>query len=70
MTAADGHISSVHIAFRASSENVVREFHRRAIEAGGIDNGTPGDRGYHEGYFAAYVLDPDGNNIDAVFNRS
>jgi predicted lactoylglutathione lyase len=46
----------------------VEEFHRIAIEAGYRDNGPPGERKYHEGYYAAFVLDPDGNNVEAVFH--
>jgi len=46
---------------------VVREFHRVALAAGCRDNGAPGERPiYHPGYYGAYVLDPDGNNIEAV----
>jgi len=47
----------------------VEEFHRAAVEAGFRDNGAPGERPeYHPGYYGAYVLDPDGNNIEAVFH--
>lgn len=42
-------------------------FHEAAIANGGTDNGEPGERAYHPGYFAAYALDPDGNNIEAVY---
>lgn len=55
-----------HIAFRADNEQVVRDFYKAAIAAGGTDNGKPGPRAYHPGYYAAFVLDPDGNNIEAV----
>jgi catechol 2,3-dioxygenase-like lactoylglutathione lyase family enzyme len=59
----------VHLAFRATSEQQVREFYRAAIAAGGTDNGPPGERPhYHPGYYAAFVLDPDGHNIEAVFH--
>jgi catechol 2,3-dioxygenase-like lactoylglutathione lyase family enzyme len=44
----------------------VKRFHAAAIAAGGQDNGGPGERDYHRGYYGAYVLDPDGNNIEAV----
>jgi catechol 2,3-dioxygenase-like lactoylglutathione lyase family enzyme len=45
----------------------VNEFHRAALEAGYRDNGTPGERSvYHAGYYSAYVLDPDGNNVELV----
>jgi catechol 2,3-dioxygenase-like lactoylglutathione lyase family enzyme len=58
-----------HIAFRAASEEQVAEFHRAAIAAGGTDNGPPGPRPhYHPGYYAAFVLDPDGYNVEAVFH--
>jgi catechol 2,3-dioxygenase-like lactoylglutathione lyase family enzyme len=59
----------MHVAFRAASEQQVQEFYRAAIEAGGTDNGPPGERPhYHPGYYAAFVLDPDGHNIEAVFH--
>jgi catechol 2,3-dioxygenase-like lactoylglutathione lyase family enzyme len=57
----------VHVAFLAADEGTVDAFHASALEAGGTDNGEPGRRPqYHERYYAAYVLDPDGNNIEAV----
>jgi catechol 2,3-dioxygenase-like lactoylglutathione lyase family enzyme len=59
-----------HVAFRAHSEQQVRDFYAAALAAGGIDNGKPGLREYHPGYFAAFVLDPDGNNIEAVTDWS
>ena len=55
-----------HIAFLASARDAVRAFHEAAIAAGGRDNGEPGPRDYHPGYYSAFVLDPDGNNIEAV----
>ena len=58
---------SVHIAFSAEDRETVQAFHDAAVEAGGKDNGAPGLRPeYHEHYYAAYVLDPDGNNIEVV----
>ena len=45
---------------------MVDRFHAAALAAGGRDNGAPGERSYHPGYYAAFVLDPDGNNIEAV----
>ena len=45
---------------------MVQAFHRAALAAGGRDNGGPGERAYHRGYYAAFVFDPDGNNIEAV----
>lgn len=58
---------SGHICFRAPSREMVRQFHRAAIEAGGKDNGPPGPRKkYHPAYYAAFVLSPEGHNIEAV----
>jgi catechol 2,3-dioxygenase-like lactoylglutathione lyase family enzyme len=65
---ADGPISRVHLAFQARDHGEVGEFFAAAIAAGGRDNGGPGERAYHPGYYAAYVLDPDGNNIEAVYH--
>ena len=61
-------VAKVHIAFQASDQECVARFHSAALEAGGTDNGQPGEREYHPGYYAAYVLDPDGNNVEAVFH--
>jgi catechol 2,3-dioxygenase-like lactoylglutathione lyase family enzyme len=55
-----------HLAFQAQSRAVVDAFYKAALANGGVDNGAPGERGYHPGYYAAFVLDPDGNNIEAV----
>lgn len=56
-----------HVAFNARSHAEVAEFHAAALAAGGRDNGAPGPRPqYHPGYYAAFVLDPDGYNIEAV----
>ena len=55
-----------HIAFLADSQQAVQAFHAAALAAGGRDNGAPGPRPYHPGYYSAFVLDPDGNNIEAV----
>ncbi|HYG06592.1 MAG TPA: VOC family protein [Stenotrophomonas sp.] len=57
-----------HLAFQAQDRAMVEAFHRAALAAGGRDNGAPGERPYHPGYYAAFVLDPDGNNIEAVFH--
>jgi catechol 2,3-dioxygenase-like lactoylglutathione lyase family enzyme len=58
-----------HLAFRAAGEGEVQAFYSAAIAAGGKDNGPPGERPhYHSGYYAAYVLDPDGHNIEAVYH--
>ena len=57
----------MHIAFLAADPATVHAFHAAALEAGGTDNGAPGRRPqYHERYYAAYVIDPDGNNVEAV----
>ena len=57
----------LHVAFRAESRKQVDEFYRAALAAGGKDNGPPGPRPhYHEKYYGAFVLDPDGHNIEAV----
>src|SRR5262245_24730134 len=57
----------VHVAFRAADRAQVDAFHRAALAAGGTDNGAPGARPhYHEHYYGAFVLDPDGHNIEAV----
>ena len=58
----------VHLAFQASSREVVQQFYQAAVAAGGVENGEPGERPYHPGYYAAFVIDPDGNNIEAVFH--
>jgi catechol 2,3-dioxygenase-like lactoylglutathione lyase family enzyme len=60
--------SGVHLAFQAADRDTVQRFYEAALEAGGRDNGRPGDRDYHEGYYAAYVIDPDGNNVEAVYH--
>jgi catechol 2,3-dioxygenase-like lactoylglutathione lyase family enzyme len=58
----------VHLAFQAADHDAVRRAHEAGLAAGGRDNGAPGDRPYHPGYFAAFLLDPDGNNVEAVFH--
>lgn len=65
---ADGPTSHVHLAFRAKDHAEVKAFYEAALGAGGTDNGAPGERKYHPGYYAAFVLDPDGNNIEAVYH--
>jgi catechol 2,3-dioxygenase-like lactoylglutathione lyase family enzyme len=57
-----------HLAFQAQDRAMVDAFHKTALANGGKDNGGPGERPYHPGYYAAFVLDPDGNNIEAVFH--
>jgi catechol 2,3-dioxygenase-like lactoylglutathione lyase family enzyme len=59
--------SPMHVALATTDRRVVDAFHKAAIVAGGTDNGAPGIRErYHPNYYAAFVLDPDGNNIEAV----
>ena len=65
---ADGYTSRVHLAFQAPDRETVQAFYQAALAAGGNDNGAPGERSYHPGYYGAFVLDPDGNNIEAVFH--
>ncbi|MHA6731678.1 VOC family protein [Devosia sp. A369] len=58
----------IHLAFQARDRAMVDAFYKAALAAGGRDNGRPGERHYHPGYYAAFVLDPDGNNIEGVFH--
>ncbi|RUZ78302.1 VOC family protein [Mesorhizobium sp. M7A.F.Ca.US.006.01.1.1] len=55
-----------HLAFQARDHAMVDGFYKAGLAAGGTDNGAPGERPYHPGYYAAFLLDPDGNNIEAV----
>ena len=65
--AAEGKLTGRHhLAFQARDRAAVEAFHKAALANGGTDNGAPGERPYHPGYYAAFVLDPDGNNIEAV----
>jgi catechol 2,3-dioxygenase-like lactoylglutathione lyase family enzyme len=57
-----------HIAFQAQDRAMVEAFYQAALANGGRDFGAPGERPYHPGYYAAFVLDPDGNNIEAVYH--
>jgi catechol 2,3-dioxygenase-like lactoylglutathione lyase family enzyme len=57
-----------HLAFQAKDRAMVEAFHKAGSENGGWDNGAPGERPYHPGYYAAFLLDPDGNNIEAVYH--
>lgn len=67
--AAQGAITGrMHFAFQAKNREAVERFHSTALSAGGLDNGKPGERPYHPGYYAAFVIDPDGNNIEVVFH--
>jgi catechol 2,3-dioxygenase-like lactoylglutathione lyase family enzyme len=65
---ADGPVSRVHLALQAADRGMVAAFHAAALAHGGRDNGGPGERSYHPGYYAAFALDPDGNNIEAVYH--
>lgn len=57
-----------HLAFQAADRATVERFYKVGLQNGGVDNGAPGERDYHPGYYAAFLLDPDGNNIEAVFH--
>ncbi|RWM92652.1 MAG: VOC family protein [Mesorhizobium sp.] len=57
-----------HLAFQAKDRAMVDAFYQAGLAAGGKDNGAPGERHYHPGYYAAFLLDPDGSNIEAVFH--
>jgi catechol 2,3-dioxygenase-like lactoylglutathione lyase family enzyme len=61
----------LHLAFVAANRELVHAFHRAALEAGGKDHGAPGLRpNYHANYYAAFVIDPDGHNIEAVCHKA
>lgn len=71
MIAADGRpvTRGAHVAFAARSHAEVDAFHAAGLVAGAVDNGGPGERPqYHPGYYGAFLLDPDGNNVEAVFH--
>lgn len=60
-------VPRIHVAFRSDKRATVREFYAAALKAGATDNGPPGVRAmYHPNYFGAFVIDPDGHNIEAV----
>jgi catechol 2,3-dioxygenase-like lactoylglutathione lyase family enzyme len=64
-------VSGAHLAFAAGDRETVDAFHAAALAAGGSDNGAPDPRPiYHPGYYGAFVLDPDGNNVEAVCHRA
>lgn len=68
-TGRDRVTTGAHIAFRADDADGVRRWHEAAVAHGGADNGKPGIRPEYSGhYYAAFVLDPDGNNVEAVFH--
>ena len=67
--AAQGKLTGYHhIGFQAADRAMVDRFHQKGLEAGGTDNGAPGERAYHPGYYGAFLLDPAGNNIEAVYH--
>jgi catechol 2,3-dioxygenase-like lactoylglutathione lyase family enzyme len=68
ISAGESPTTRLHLALQANDRETVHRFHAAALAAGGRDNGSPGERDYHPGYYAAFVLDPDGNNIEAVFH--
>jgi catechol 2,3-dioxygenase-like lactoylglutathione lyase family enzyme len=64
-------VSGAHVAFGVRSTDEVDAFHAAALAAGGTDNGAPGPRPiYHPGYYGAFILDPDGNNVEAVCHHT
>lgn len=64
-------VSGAHVAFGVREADQVDAFHAAALAAGGTDNGAPGARPeYHPGYYGAFALDPDGNNVEAVTHRA
>lgn len=56
----------LHFAFQAKDRETVQRFYEEGLAAGGRDNGPPGERPYHPGYYAAFLIDPDGHNVEAV----
>jgi catechol 2,3-dioxygenase-like lactoylglutathione lyase family enzyme len=70
VTSDDNAVSSMHVGLIAKDPEAVKAFYDAAIAAGGKDNGAPGPRpDYGDNYYAAFVLDPDGNNVEAVFRE-
>jgi catechol 2,3-dioxygenase-like lactoylglutathione lyase family enzyme len=63
----ESEVTPTHLAFETDARSKVDAFHKAALSAGAKDNGGPGYRDYSPGYYAAFVLDPDGNNIEAVW---
>jgi catechol 2,3-dioxygenase-like lactoylglutathione lyase family enzyme len=71
VSSADEHTGGpmrVHLAFQAADRDAVHRFHAAGLAAGGTDHGAPGLRNYHPDYSAAFLIDPDGHNIEAVFH--
>lgn len=62
------YVSRVHLAFQAPDRQTVQRFYEAGLKAGGRDNGAPGERPYHPGYYGCFLFDPDGNNIEAVWH--
>jgi catechol 2,3-dioxygenase-like lactoylglutathione lyase family enzyme len=65
-----GNASHVHLAFQAVDRAMVDTGYKAGLVAGGRDNGAPGERDYHPGYYGGFLLDPDGNNIELVYHGS
>jgi catechol 2,3-dioxygenase-like lactoylglutathione lyase family enzyme len=65
---AEAQTSRVHLAFQAADVQAVTRFYQAGLAAGGRDNGAPGERQYHPGYYAAFLFDPDGSNVEAVYH--
>jgi len=63
---AEKYVSRVHLAFQATTREAVERAYKAALAVGGTDNGKPGKRSYHSHYYAAFILDPDGNNIEVI----
>jgi catechol 2,3-dioxygenase-like lactoylglutathione lyase family enzyme len=66
VSAGEPRTGRAHLAFQTVDHDTVQRVHMAGLAAGGRDNGAPGERDYHPGYYAAFLLDPDGNNIEAV----
>ena len=62
-------VSPIHVCFSASSTDAVDGFYDAALKSGGVDNGRPGERRSSTYYYAAYVIDPDGNNVEAGYRK-
>ncbi|KAE9375326.1 hypothetical protein N431DRAFT_334637 [Stipitochalara longipes BDJ] len=60
-------VSKTHVCFAASSQKQVKAFYEAGLKAGGKDNGKPGERAYTKGYYAAYILDLEGNNVECLY---
>ena len=66
VSAGEPRTGRAHLAFQAADRDTVQRFHAAGLAAGGRDKGAPGERDYHPGYYAAFLFDPDGNNVEAV----